>query len=817
MSTFILDLRLALRLLRKQAGVAGIAVLTFALGIGLTTTMFSIVHGGLRELPFEESERLVHLERNHLAEGIDSMEVTLHDFHDWRQRQTSFESLEGYYTGTANLASPGQPPERYEAAFLTAGGLGLLGVEPALGRTFLPEEEGVSSPAVVILGHAVWQDRFGADPGILGETVRINGAPHTVVGVMPEGFRFPFDHDLWLPLTQDVATLERGEGITLEVYGRLKDGVTLDQAGQEMAVIAAALAEEHPGTNEGISSVIKPYVDEFTGQEAKSILYTMLGAVFGVLLICCVNVANLLLARAATRTSEVAVRSALGASRRQVVVQMLTESAVLAAVGALLGLALAVFGVDWIARVIDATEPPFWVDIRIDGTVLGFTLGITVLAALLSGLVPALRVSGQQPGRVLQGEGRGGPGLRLGRLSRVLVVAEIALTCALLLGAGLMIRSVTNLRGMDLGIPVDGVFTARVGLFETDYPTVEEQRAFFSRLQERLGNLPGVEAATVTSNLPVLGGLPVRLEVEGRAYPRPEDRPRARRVIAAPALLETFEREPLAGREFGRRDRADSLPVALINRSLAERLFPEDPLNAPLGSRIRLGDGTLGGGPDGEEAEPWRTVVGVVPDLWLDGLDDEEPEGVYVPLAQSEIRFASLAVRPAGGDPMDLAPAVRGEVQALDPSLPIYWTRTLGQTIQQQTWFYDVFGGLFMLLGAVALFLAAVGLYGVMSFAVTRRTREVGVRMALGARAADVVRMVLRQGLVQLGVGLVAGLGLAWAFGRLLEALLFRVQPEDPLTFSLVVGVLAVSGLLATLLPARRASRVDPAVALRDG
>lgn len=808
MLTFLDDLRYGFRTLRKQPGLTAIAVLTFTLGIGLTASMYSIVHGALRDLPFEASEDLMHLERSNLSQGIESMEVTFHDFVDWRERQTSFEGLAAYYEGTANLASPGQPPERYDGAFITADAFDMLRQDAAMGRTLAADEEGPSSPAVVVLGWHVWQNRFGGDPGIVGQSVLVNSRPTEIVGVMPEGFRFPFRQDLWLPLTLDTADFERGEGTTLEVFGRLQEGVSLDRAAQELAVIAGQLAEAYPETNEGVGSIVKPYTEEYISRPVRAVLYTMLGGVFGVLLIACVNVANLLLARTVQRSKEVAVRSALGASRWRVVSQLLTETLVLASVGAALGLALTWWGMEVFTRVIDAsTTPPYWIEFRLDPLVMAFTVGIALLAALVSGLVPALQATGEKVGEVLKDESRGSSGFRLGRFSRALVMAEVALTCGLLVGAGLMIQTIVNLRAIDWGFPTEEVFTARIGLFEEDYPEPQDRRRFFEQLQTRLESLPGIEDASFTQSLPGLHAPWSRFEVEGETYERTEDRPVAHHVVVTPGFFESFGVAPLQGRTFGLEDREGARPVVVINTDLAKQLFPEE---SPLGKRIRIAGG--------EDDEPWRTVVGIVPAMYLDGPDNEDPQGFYTPLPQSDARFLSLAAMPAAGAPLELASTVRREVQALDPNLPIYWVETLAASIRRLgTWYYDVFGTLFAILGFAALFLAVVGLYGVMSFSVSRRIPEVGIRMALGAKARDVVRLILRQGATQVAVGLVVGLGLALGFSKLLSFILFEVEPWDPATFAVIAAVLALAGLTACWVPARRASRVDPMVALRRG
>ncbi len=796
------SLRFSVRTLRRSPGLSAIAILALTLGIGLTTAMYSIVHGALQNLPFEDADRLLHLERNRPSEGIDSMEVTIADFLDWRRQQTSFEDLAAFYTGTANLAGNDASPERYEGAFMTADSFRLLRAHAALGRTFEEGEDGPGAAAAVILGHRVWRDRFRSDPDILGRTVRINGEPTVVIGVMPEGFRFPIDQDLWLPLRWDADLPSRDAGQTLEVYGRLAPGVTADQAQVEMSSIAKRLADTYPETNKGVGAVVKPYTEEFVGQEAIALLYVMLGAVLGVLLIACANVANLLLARTALRSREVAVRSALGAGRLRVVLGVLGEAALLSAAGAVLGLGLATIGVRLFDQAIQATDPPYWLHFGIDLKVAAFVVAVAAAATLLSGLLPALQASGARVGEVLKDEGRGASSFRLGKLARSLVVAELALSCGLLVATGLMVKSVVELRTHDYGFAVDGLFTARIGLFESEYPTPDDRARFFESLRERLAERPEARQVGLTDSLPILGSPRYKFVLRGDEQPDGTSL-RARRVAVSPGVFEAFEVRPLSGRTFTAHDRRDSRPVALVNRPFAERYFPGE---NPIGRQVKIDLS--------DESEDWRTIVGVVPDMELGGPRQEDPEGIYVPLAQTDTRFASLVVR-SEGDPMALAPAVRQAVAAQDPYLPIYWVRTMSDAIHRQNWFVDVFGTIFAIFGVSGLLLAVIGLYGVMSFSVQRRTHEVGIRMALGADSGKILRLMVRQGAIQVGIGTVLGIGLALALSRGIRILLFAVDPWDAGIFVVIVAVLVVTSLVAALLPARRAAIVDPAVALR--
>lgn len=808
MNSFLRDLQYALRTLAKKPGLSLTAILAFSLGIGLTTAMYSIVHGALDDLPFAEVDRLMHLEQNNLEQGDDSIEVGVHDFLDWRQDQRSFESLAAFYDGTANLSGGDDRPERLSGCFMSVNAFDLIGARPILGRGFLPGEDAPGAQPVAILGYGVWKNRYHSDPAILGKTVRINSVERQVVGVMPEGFAFPVKEQIWLPYIFDPTKGKRGEGATFEVIGRLKHGVSLRQARADLDAASERLAQRYPETNKGVGAVVKPYIEEQIPAGPRRVLRTMLGAVIGVLLIACANVANLLLARAALRGKEIAVRSALGARRGQLVRLLLAETTVLATSGAALGIVFAHFGLAAFNRYIAFSEPPYWLNIRISGPVLGATLVATLAAALVSGLIPALKSSGRRAGEILKDESRGSSSLRLGRLSKGLVIAEIAISCGLLFAAGLMTKSVIKLKLNSFGVDREHVLTARVGLFEQDYPDRDRRAAFFEALLPRLAALPGVRAAALADSLPVSGSGAARIEIEGRTYTAEADYPFARQAAVTPAFFQAVGSRILAGRDFRLDDRRDGDAVIVVNQPFVDRFFPSE---NPLGKRLRyaLRD-------DAEQA-PWMTVVGVVPNLYMGGPDsDSSPkEGFYRPFAQVDRGFVSLVLA-TSGPPLAITPLVRDEVARLDPNLPIYFVRTLEGTIFRETWFYGVFGTLFIIFGAVALFLAAIGLYGVMSFSVSRRVHEVGIRMALGAEAGQVLGLILRSGSWQLGGGLGLGLLLALGIAQLLQAGLFDVRPWDPTVLVLIVSALSLTGVAACLIPARRASRVDPLVALRQ-
>ena len=807
MTGLVRDLRYGIRMLAKNPGLSLAAVMAFALGIGLSTAMFSIVYGAiLRGLPFEEPERLMHMENNNPSKEQPSLEVYLQDYFELRRSQKSFEDLAAFYEGTVNLSGDDKP-ERYDGAFLTANAFSLLRVKPLIGRGIQPGEDSPAAEPVVVLGWGVWQARYNGDPKVLGRKIRINGEAGTIVGVMPQGFAFPIAQEVWAPLRLDPLENPRGRGETLEVFGRLRDGVSEDQARAELGGIAKALAKEYPETNEGRGIVIKPYTDEFMGDEPRALLYTMLGACLAVLLLACVNVASLIMARASKRTREIAIRSSLGADRRRLIGQLLSESVVLSLAGALLGVLLAHVGVRLFNAAIADSQPPFWIKIAVDRVALLFALGATLLAGVIAGLVPAIQASRTDVNEVLKDEGRGTSSLRMGLFTRIVVVLEVGISCVLLIGAGLMVQNVLRMDDR-IDVRTANVFTARIALFESAYPDEAQRARFFESLLARLREDPAVAAAAASTYLPAAGSWAPRISLEGATYPKEEDRPRAHIAWVSSGFAQTFGAETLRGRDFDARDTPASLPVVLVNRSFAEKHWPGQD---PIGRRIRFEDA------EDLAAEPWRTVVGVVPDLGMSSIEDNEfgPEGFYIPLSQDCPGFVSLVVRTRDANPLAVTERVRAHVTTLDKDLPIYFVRSMAEVVAQEGFFQNLFATLFSIFGLVALVLATVGIYGVIAFSVEQRTQEIGIRMALGARQGSVLGLILRQGMLQLLLGLVLGLALAWPAAKLLGNILVGVQPHDPPTFVGVCLVLAGVALLACWVPAQRASRTDPLVAIR--
>lgn len=803
MSLLVQDARYALRMLRKSAGFTLAAALTLALGISLTTTMFSVVHGVLGDLPFERPEEIVALDTNVVSKGVGSRGVASREFLAWKDQFKSLGELAGFYTGTINLSGT-ERPERFEGAWISADAFPLLGVEAIRGRTFTPEEDRPGASPVILLGYHVWKNRYGSDPQIVGKAIRVNGEQATVVGVMPEGFLFPIRQDVWVPLKLDPAAVPRPEDeLYLFTAARLKPGATVEQASSEAAVLASSYAAQHPDTSEGLGAVVKPYTHLFIDEEDRAIQYTGLALVSLVLLIACFNVANLMVARTLSRSKEVAVRSALGASQSQVMRQMLLESVFLALLGALLGIGLTFLGVRLFNLFINDPERPFWINVRVDQEVFLFSLGAAVIASLLAGLLPALQASRTDLTTVLKDENRGSSSFRLSRLSKTLVVVELALSYGLLIAAGLTVRTVVQQTSSDLGFKADNVFTARIGLSEAVYPEGPARIGFFEDLARRLESTPGATSVALTTHLPTSGAEGWNYAVEGESYASDNDYPVLRSIVVSPGFFKTFGIPVLQGEAFEPQGRAGQTPVAVVNRSFAERVWPG---GSPMGKRIRIGKS--------DTEEPWLTVIGVVADAQLDGVRSEDPGAVYLPLAQNERRFMSLAVRTAG-EPMALASTVRQAVQSIDQDTPIYFVKSMDEVVTQSLFLLNVLGSVFTIFGVLALFLATVGLYSIMSYSVSRRTSELGVRRALGAQTRDVMRLILRQAMRQLLVGLAIGLLVAFAVAQLVSSAV-GVRPWEPLTFLLTAAVLVLVGIVACLIPARRATRVNPIVALQS-
>jgi putative ABC transport system permease protein len=800
MKTFWQDARYGLRMLLKKPGFTLTAVITLALGIGATSTIFSFVNGILlRPLPYLDSERLVLLDEIAARQGNASMGVSPPNFLDWREQNRVFTGVAAFDDGGYSLTGNGEP-ERLPGAGISYNTFEILGVAPILGRTFTAEEDRPGNDLVVILGHGLWERLFGAKPEVIGQKVTLNNRSRTVIGVMPPDFKFPEVADLWVPLAIDTSQWTRNDH-GWSAVARLKPGVTLEQAQSGITAVARRIEEQNPVTNEGMGVNLIPLREGLAGDYRKALLILM-GVVGLVLLIACANVANLVLARASARAKEVAIRTALGAGRWRVFRQLLTESVVLGLMGGSLGCGLAFWGLDLLLAAIPI-DLPFWMKFNLDGRVLGFTAGVTLLTGLVFGAAPALQTSKVDLNEALKEVGRSASGASRHRMLRSLVVAEVALSLVLLIGAGLMMRSFMRLQHTNPGLNPRNLLTLRVNLPGVKYNTPEKRQIFYKELLERVSALPGVQAAGAVSRLP-LGGVNWgrSLTVEGFPVLPVGQAPAVNHCVITPKYFRAMGIPILIGRDFTDADARDPMKVTIIDERLAREYWPNE---SPIGKRVRFGPP--------EDNEPWHTIVGVVGAVKHESLNLTRRKTVYLPHAEIAINGMALAVRAA--NPEKLAPAIRGQVKAMDPDLPIIDVRTMTEVISRSVWQPRLYAILFGVFAAVALALASVGVYGVMAYSVSERTREIGLRVALGARRRDVLKLVFARGLALTLIGAGIGLGAALALTRLMQSMLFEVSATDPLTFAGLAALLSLVATLACYLPARRATKVDPMIALR--
>jgi putative ABC transport system permease protein len=801
----LLEVGQGFRLLVRSPGLALFAAVAMGLGIGATATMFSVSHGLLRDLPYGDPDRLAYVGWTPKGEPDWRMQLTAGELLEWREAQSTLESLSAVRVGTMDVAGTEGPPERVSGGQITRDAFETLRVQPMLGRGFLPEDEAEGSPEVVILGHDLWLRRFGGDPEILGRTVRVNGTVRTVVGIMPEKFRFPELEDLWTPIRMVAGGEAPGKGPrAYRALGRLRDGVTIEEARAEFGTLAHRIALAHPEAYEDLAYRVIPYYEYYVGRDAVVIMNTLVVIASFVLLIACASVANLLLARALGRSRELAVRSAMGASRGRIMAQLLSESLIIAVPGGVLGALIAWVGAGLFHNAVAEQLPFYWMDCRVDGAVLVFVGILVLVAGVLAGLVPALRVSGTGPGAVLKDGDRGSSSLKIGRLSRSLVVGEVALSFGLLTTAGMMAKGPLLYLAKDPGFDSESLFTAQVGLRQEAYPVAEDWDRFFQRLLPGLEAIPGVRSATLTSSLPGIGAPMGSFRLGDRVYEREVDLPRARTAFVGPDFFPTLGVKAVSGRLFGAGDDSDGEPVAIVNESFARRHFPGE---GPLGKRILL---------DSLETEgPWVTVVGVVPDLRMNGSGPDGAEGMYFPLSQRPQRSAYLLLQ-AGADPMELTPAVRAALAEVDPDVPLGRPLPLQEAMSQEIRAEALFFTLLLVCGSLALVLAAVGLFGVLAFSVRRRTREIGIRLALGAAVGSVLWSTLRSGITQVSLGLAAGGLLALALSPLVSGLFYADKLVEWGVYGVVATLMLTTGFAASLIPAVSVTRVDPVEALKQ-
>ena len=803
------DLAFAGRLIARDKWFSAAAVVVIALGIGANTVGFTIVNAAFfRGFGFDRGDQLHAISwRPDRGRRIPSSPA---DLDDWRSQSPSFSAIGAYQFEALNIGDDHAPPQQTQGSHVTVNLFEVLRQQPMLGRGFAAGDDRRDAERVALIGYELWTNRYGRDPNVIGRVLRVSGTPATIVGVMPEGMKFPDDSELWVPFVPTDAQLER-DWRRLGVIGRLKDGATKQQAATEIDGIARRIIAADPDHTRGvIGGQVETLIERFMGGMARPMFITVMGAVTFVLLIACANVANLLLSRSIYRSREVAIRYSLGATRWRIVRQLLAESIALSFLGGVIGLGLGVIGVDAWASAVQLAQPPYWLKFVIDYRVLAYVAGICVLTGLIFGIAPALHVSRDNHHEALKDGGRGNIGnRRAGRFGSGLVVAELALTVILLCGAGLMVRSFVTLYTLTPGFEVDGLVRMRMQLPPAKYPTKEAREQFFAQLQPRLDAIPGVIGSAITTSAPPNTDEQWRFEIDGRPPIDEERRPFVATVAVTPDYFDVLRVGVGRGRFFNAADGAPGSENVVISDAMAERHFPGED---PIGRRVRFV-------PREDEPnvppQPWRTIVGVSAPF-LQGHDNEafRSSVVFLPHRQNTPRTSSILIR-SSLPPAQVLAGVQKAVQAIDSDQPVLAIDTLAAVMKNEHLFHTIFSAVFGLLAVIGLILSAVGVYGVMAYAVTQRTQEIGVRMAVGAGRAHVSWIFLKRCLFQLALGLAIGLPGALALGQLVSFNLVEIEPNDPPTMIGITVALIVVALASCLIPVRKAAKVDPVIALR--
>jgi putative ABC transport system permease protein len=798
------DLRYAVRTLLKSPGFTAVAVLCLALGIGVNATIFSVVDGVmLNPYPYPDADRIIVVHSTNQRLGVQRTSPSYKDVEDFRDGTSTIEAMAGFTRRSLTISDGSGEPERFPGLAISAGLFTIIGERPVLGRDFGAADHQLGAPPVLILSDHVWRTRYGSDPGVIDRAVLVNGQPHTIIGVMAPKFAFPENERLWVPIAPYVQNATRDQrGIM--TFAKMKPGVTIDQARADLDARARSLAEAYPDTNEAWSAGARPLYQWLLPDNVKLMILTMMGAVTLVLLIACANVANLLLARASIRQREIAVRSALGAGRWRIVRQLLTEAMLIGLISAPLGIGLAWAGIRLLDMSMPADGVPYFIRWSLDSRALVYTIGVSMLTGLIFGLAPALQASRGSLQETLKEGGRGSSAGRAW-LRNTLVVVEVALSLVLLIGASLFMRSFLNLQHAPLGFDTAPLMTMRIYLPGTQYETTEPRARRIEDLVQRIEALPGVEAAFASNFVPLGGGgSGGRALVEGRAFEKGLE-PFVGLTAVTPRMRQTLNVPLVRGRDFTETEGTARSALALVNEAMAKQLWPDE---EALGRRFRL---------TGNANPEWFTVIGVVADFRHfppQGDAPPSPQG-YIPIAYDPTLNTGFTIR-AAGDPVRLAGALREQVRAADSTLPVFDVRTMEELKERSFWDRRLFGWMFTVFGGIALLLASIGVYGVLSYAVSQRTQEIGVRMALGASRGDVLRLIVGQGLRLAIVGVIIGLALTPFVTIWVTSQLYNVTFTDPLSFAGVAIFLTVTAFFASYFPARRAMAVDPLVALRN-
>ncbi|HWO01896.1 MAG TPA: ABC transporter permease [Blastocatellia bacterium] len=799
METLLRDARYGFRTLFKNRGFTAVAIVALALGIGANTAIFSVVNAVLlRPLAFENSDQLVMVWEKRMHLGRIRNSVSAPDFDDWRAQNNVFEDMAAYIGQGFNLATSGEP-ERIQGAGVSPSLFSILRAQPRLGRFFDPDEDKPNSNPVVIISSGLWQRSFGSDPEIAGKTVRLNDKAYTIVGVTPAGFIFPNRRaEAWVPLTLSPEDAGNRAGHMLTVVARLKSGVTLQEARTEMDSIAAQLEQQYPTPNTGHGANVFSLYEEVV-TSARPALLLLLGAAAFVLLIACANVANLLFARSAARSREIAIRTALGARRSRIVRQLLTESVLLALAGGIIGVLVALWGLDLLLAIGEGSIPRAK-EIKLDGWALGFSLLVSIATGMIFGLVPALQASKPDMNEALKEGSRSASGsIRRNKTRSLFVIAEVAICLVLLIGAGLMIKSFSKLINISPGFNPENVLAVNVALSGSQYRDAAAISGFYQQALERLSSVPGVQSAAGVTALPMAGSFGGRyFSIEGRP-PQPAGQGfNARTNVATPGYFETMNIPLIEGRDFDNRDARGASDVVILNQEAVRRFWPDE---SPIGQRINVDNRN-------------RTVVGVVGDVKQSGLDADTTPEMFWPYNQVPVPFGTLVLRTTG-EPSEMTSAVRSAMQEIDRDLPLYGIKTVNDVISDSVAPRRLNMLLLGIFAGLAIVLAAVGIYGVISYSVSQRTREIGIRMALGASHSSVLRLVVGEGMILAVIGVATGLVASFFLTRLMSTLLFGVSTTDPVTFVAISLLLTTVSIVASLIPARRAIKVDPMVALR--